>query len=268
MSDDRRPTRDLQPHPQAARVPAMVADEYQAFLLDIAARGLHTPLELTPAGIVLDGHHRLKAAIELGVATVPVTIRQPEDELEYMLWAALRRRQLSPSQRAALAVELDQVRHAREQARSRSQANLKHGASLPEVATLPPRQGNTRDHAARLAGVSPRTLQDALTVQQADPQLFQRVKDGEIAAHLAARRVRRHQRDAALPLAPALPTGPFELLYADPPWQLGNPDGPHAPENHYPPSPTTSSKHSSPRLPRRRSSTYGPSTACSPKPSS
>jgi N6-adenosine-specific RNA methylase IME4 len=33
---------------------------------------------------------------------------------------------------------------------------------------------------------------------------------------------------------PPLPQGPFDLLYADPPWQLGHPDSPHAPENHYP----------------------------------
>jgi hypothetical protein len=60
------------------------------------------------------------------------------------------------------------------------------------------------------------------------------VKAGELAADVAARRVRRLLRDSSLPEAPPLPTGPFELLYADPPWQLGRPDGRHAPENHYP----------------------------------
>src|SRR5215210_7758267 len=33
---------------------------------------------------------------------------------------------------------------------------------------------------------------------------------------------------------PPLPEGPFEVIYADPPWQLGNPSGQFAPENHYP----------------------------------
>jgi N6-adenosine-specific RNA methylase IME4 len=60
------------------------------------------------------------------------------------------------------------------------------------------------------------------------------VKAGTVAAPLAARRVRRSKRDAGLPGAPPLPEGPFEIVYADPPWQLGNPDGPFAPENHYP----------------------------------
>jgi N6-adenosine-specific RNA methylase IME4 len=30
-----------------------------------------------------------------------------------------------------------------------------------------------------------------------------------------------------------MPEGPFQLIYADPPWQLGNPEGAYAPENHY-----------------------------------
>jgi N6-adenosine-specific RNA methylase IME4 len=64
------------------------------------------------------------------------------------------------------------------------------------------------------------------------------VKAGELGAALAARRVRRALRDQALPAPAPLPEGPFELIYADPPWQLGNPDGPQAPENHYPTMPT------------------------------
>jgi len=45
-------------------------------------------------------------------------------------------------------------------------------------------------------------------------------------------------RDAGLPPAPPLPEGPFAVIYADPPWRLGNPDGAYAPENHYRTMPT------------------------------
>jgi len=31
-----------------------------------------------------------------------------------------------------------------------------------------------------------------------------------------------------------MPDGPFELILADPPWRMGAPDSPSAPENHYP----------------------------------
>ena len=208
----------------------MAPDAYQAFRADIARRGVLCPLEVTSEGVVLDGRERLKAARELGLERVPVRVVAPADELEHIILAALERRQLSASQRAALAVELTRYHELRGEARERQLQNLRQQT---EVATLPPR-GKTRGVAAGWAGVSPRTLQDAATVRAHDPELFERVKRGELAADVAARRVRRALRDAALPLPAPLPGGPFELVYADPPWQLGNPDGPYAPENHYP----------------------------------
>jgi hypothetical protein len=70
-----------------------------------------------------------------------------------MLRAAILRRQLTASQRAALAVELQQYRELEAEGRARQRANLRQ---LAEVATLPPR-GKTRDLAAAWAGVSART---------------------------------------------------------------------------------------------------------------
>jgi N6-adenosine-specific RNA methylase IME4 len=223
---------ELHPHPRGELVPAMAADHYPALRADVARRGVLCPLEITAAGVVLDGRARLQAARELGLTRLPVLIVAPPDEVEHMILAALNRRQLTASQRAALAIELDSYQKLQEDATKRRLQNLRQ-ASATEVAELPPR-GKTRDHVARWAGVSARTVQDAATVHQHDPQLFARVKAGELAAEVAARRVRRALRDAHLPEPPPLPNGPFELLYADPPWQLGNPDGLNAPENHYP----------------------------------
>ena len=225
---ERRP-QELEPHPQAERVPAMRADEYAGLRADIGSRGVQEPLEITKAGIVLDGRQRLRAALELALERVPVRIAAPADELDHMLRAAILRRQLSPSQKAALVLELEQYRQLQSEALTRQRANLKQAS---DVATLPPR-GKTRELAAGWAGVGARTLQDAATVKEHDPELFERVKGGELGAALAARRVRRALRDRGLPAAPPLPEGPFGLIYADPPWQLGGPDSDRAPENHY-----------------------------------
>src|SRR5579862_6908318 len=111
-------------------------------------------------------------------------------------------------------------------------ANLRQNRDT-EGAELPPR-GKTREIAARQAGVSARTVQDVATVREHDADLFEQIKAGQIAADQAARRVRRQLRDAQLPAPPPPPEGPFELIYADPPWQLGHPDSHNAPENHYP----------------------------------
>jgi ParB-like chromosome segregation protein Spo0J len=208
----------LRAHPQADLIPRLTPGEYRTLVVDIDRRRLLTPLEITRERVVLDGHQRLRAARQLGLERVPVRVVAPDDEVAHMLLAALRRRQLSASQRAALALELDEIEQAKEQGRARRLANLRPG---PEVATLPPRGERTRELAARLAGVSARTVQDAATVRAADPELFQQVKDGKIPAPKAARRIRQRQMRAALLPSPPMPQGPFEVILADPPWRLG-----------------------------------------------
>jgi N6-adenosine-specific RNA methylase IME4 len=214
-------------------LPALAALAQQAFDADVRARGILTPLEITAEGLVLDGRERLGAAERLGLTEVPVCVVAPTDAVEHIILAALQRRHLSASQRAALALELDAYRELLAEAEQRRTQNLRQNT---DEAVLPPR-GKTRDHVAAWAGVSARTVQDAATVQRHDPELFERVKAGAVAAELAARRVRRRLRDATIAPAPPLPQGPFELLYADPPWQLGHPDGENAPEQHYPTMP-------------------------------
>jgi N6-adenosine-specific RNA methylase IME4 len=209
----------------------MGSQEYAALRADISARGLQIPLDVTAEGVVLDGHLRLRAAAELGLEQVEVRLIAPADELDYMLRAALQRRQLAPSQRAALAAKLVEVSELRAAARARSLANL-----IPETerATLPAPGERTRDLVAGLAGTGGRTVQDVLCVQEHDPHLFERVLAGELSANIAASKVRRAIRDASLPAPPPMPEGPFELILADPPWSMGSPDSEFAPEQHYP----------------------------------
>ncbi|MDP9307559.1 MAG: ParB N-terminal domain-containing protein [Actinomycetota bacterium] len=141
----------------------MRPSEYAEFLADIAANGVETPLEVTAAGVVLDGHHRLRAARELGLERVPVRIVSPANELAYMLRMAIMHRQLEKGQRAALVVELAGIEQLRADARKRQRANLRN---QPEVATLPPR-GKTRDLLAPQAQVCPRLMHDVLLVHNA-----------------------------------------------------------------------------------------------------
>jgi N6-adenosine-specific RNA methylase IME4 len=218
-ASDTRKLTQLSPHPQAGLVPAMAEPEYAALRASIARRGIATPLEVTKAGVVLDGHHRLRVAAELGLASAPVRVVAVEDELEHMLLGALTRRHLSESQRAAAVVQLDRVQRLRRQTRRGRRA------------TLP---GRPRELAAELAAASARTVQDALTVHDEDRELFERVLAGELPAHRAAEQVRRRRRLQALPDAAPLPAGRYELIYADPPWQLGNPSAKYAPESYYP----------------------------------
>ena len=153
-----RPREQLQPHESLARVPQMPPKEYAAFRADIEARGIQVPLEITADGTLLDGRHRLRAASELGIEQLPVRIVAPDDPAEHVLLAALQRRHLSASQRAALALELDDYRQAKATAEQTRLANLNQ---VTNDAPLLPRGERSRELAARAAGVSPRTVQDA-----------------------------------------------------------------------------------------------------------
>ncbi len=55
-------------------MPALSDDDYAALKADIAARGIMVPIEVDEDGNVLDGHHRLRIAEELGVPC-PRTVR-------------------------------------------------------------------------------------------------------------------------------------------------------------------------------------------------
>jgi N6-adenosine-specific RNA methylase IME4 len=226
-----RPVGELRPHPEAGEVPAMTAAEFASLKADIAEKGIEEALKVTGKGVVLDGHMRLQAARELGLASVPVRVVAPENEAEYMLRAALHRRHLSPSQRAALALKLVPFEQLREDAATRQQANLRQSA---EVASLPARGERTRERIAELAGASPRTVQDVITVHDHNPALFESVLLGQVSASTAASKTRRALRDAAIPPPPPLPEGPFGAILADPPWTMGSPDSQFAPEQHYP----------------------------------
>jgi N6-adenosine-specific RNA methylase IME4 len=236
---EQRLVAQLRPHPQAGLLPPVPAAELRALVEDVRVRGVAVPLEVTPEGVVVDGHLRLEAAREAGLEAVPALVVEVADPVEYMLSMTLLRRHLSVSQKAALAVERADYLADREQAGKRKRANLNHQKrpGVVDVADLPHR-GRTRDQAARWAGVSPRTIQNAASVKAADPGLFEQIKTGAVKADQAARRVRQHTRDHDLPVAPPLPVAAFDLIYADPPWRLpGAADSSRAVENHYPTMP-------------------------------
>ncbi len=82
-------------------LPNLTADEYASLKADIAERGVLVAVEYDEAGHILDGHHRVKAAHELGLAEWPSVVRggMTEQEKRQHVWALnLQRRHLSKEQ--------------------------------------------------------------------------------------------------------------------------------------------------------------------------
>lgn len=170
-------------HPAASLLPPMTDDEYASLKVSIAGQGLLDPIVIH-LGTVLDGRHRLRACQELGVEPRFVDFAGG-DPVAYVLASNVERRHLTPSQRAAVAVEAEAMFTAAAEKRKggRPRKDEKPPADLPEVS------GQALAQAAKAAGASRRTAQSAKAVKAADPGLFEKVKNGEVKVDAAVKQV-------------------------------------------------------------------------------
>jgi hypothetical protein len=173
----------LQSHPMANLIPAHTREEYETLKADIAENGIRDALHLTENNVVLAGHTRLRIAKELGHTTVPVKVLSGMSEAAqgvHMVNDNVNRRHLSTSQRAFLLHHpaFLEFRNALE---AEAKANMVEGGQLKGEATSPQagdRAPQTRDKLAKLAGISPRTVQEAKKCWELSPERAQAVLDG------------------------------------------------------------------------------------------
>ncbi|MES2793564.1 MAG: ParB/RepB/Spo0J family partition protein [Planctomycetota bacterium] len=108
---------ELTSHPQQGRVYNSLSDrEFQLLKDDIARHGVRQPIEITSIGVIVDGHHRVKALQELGIGEVDVIIceEMTDDEIEErFVNANLLRRQLDPVTKARAIKRLAEIESQR-----------------------------------------------------------------------------------------------------------------------------------------------------------
>ncbi|MBX5466881.1 MAG: ParB/RepB/Spo0J family partition protein [Firmicutes bacterium] len=109
----------LKPHPANTLFDPLPEAVYEALKEDIAAHGIHDALLVTPDFTLITGHHRAKAALELGLEAVPVEIQDVDAaEAERLLIADnVLRRQLTPMEQARLIRRLKEAYGIRQGAR-------------------------------------------------------------------------------------------------------------------------------------------------------
>ena len=176
---------------------------------DIKANGLRHPI-VRCDGRILDGRNRLLAWERAGV-NPPFEEARPEDAVGYVLSTNLYRRHLSPSQAAMVAATavplLAPAAKGRQRAAAeRTNEKLGRGMAPTPVAHLLEASdastiGDVRGLAARLVGVSPRTVGHAMKVRRlGTPKVIAAVERGEVAVSTAARIVDRpaEEQDALL----------------------------------------------------------------------
>jgi ParB-like chromosome segregation protein Spo0J len=109
---------DLTPHPDQDQLfTALEGQEFDSFV-ESMREGLHVPVEVTPDGMIIDGHQRIRAAKELGWTEITAWVREDlagDDAAinRRHIEANLNRRQLDRLDRARLAKRLMQLERSR-----------------------------------------------------------------------------------------------------------------------------------------------------------
>ena len=176
-------------HPIASLFPMMPDDELDALAEDIKQHGQRESIVLARDSadifhlVVIDGRNRYEACRRAGVEPDFGKFYgiEPKDIGAWIVSQNIRRRHLTTSQRAALAVEFEKLEAvaAKERERERKstpKANESTGANLPHSSDRAPQ---ARDKAAELFNVSGRSVSDAKLVEQQDPGAFNKIRDGK-----------------------------------------------------------------------------------------
>lgn len=195
-------------HKLAELFPSMTADEFVELKNHIKAHGQKEDIVLLD-GKVLDGANRQSAMIELKIKPRYREYDYTKDgasPLDFVAAKNLHRRNLTASQRAAIAAEI----HAQESSEEKQPKKpatsspkstpvaSKGNAGKPATQPPPPTPAPTIKEAAKAAGASERTTKRAARIQKADPELHDQVKAGKITVSAAEKQLtagERAQRD-------------------------------------------------------------------------
>lgn len=180
-------------HPLCELLPVMQPEEFSELYSDIKKHGLLESIWLYE-GKILDGRSRYQACLLAGVE--PKFIQWQGDHetpLEFVIAKNLKRRHLTASQRAVVA--LDALPMLEEVAKKRSLLNLKQGATSPDVANLRPRRVKVTQksgtQAAELVGASSRYVSDAKKLKQEAPELLEEVRRGKKNLNQAVKELKK-----------------------------------------------------------------------------
>jgi hypothetical protein len=168
----------LKYHPAADLFPLMQGEEYEAFREDIGKRGPRESIVLYD-GMILDGRNRHRVCIDLGIKPRFRKWDGPGSPLEYVISANWARRQLTSSQRAAIAVDVE----------ARLAADTKGRRKRAATEIFPAEPGEARELAARLCGTNPHYVTDLKKIKDKAPDLFEQVRNGELTVPQAQQRL-------------------------------------------------------------------------------
>lgn len=213
--------------------PLLEGVEFDCLVEDIRQHGVIEPVWLYEDR-VLDGRNRVRACEQLGVEPPTRVWSGDGSPLAFVVSTNLKRRHLSESQRAVIAVQLLPEFAAEAKERQRQHGGTAPGK--PKSLSAPVREvtgGKAAQVAADAAGVSPTYIEYAAKLKAEAPGLFDLVRSGQKTITEAVRDMHHAEQRAKVD---ELPAGKYRVIYADPPWAYSDKTldkyGPA--ERHYP----------------------------------
>lgn len=232
-----KPQKTYKPHPAAALFPMLSEAELDALAADIAEHGQHEPIIITAADLVLDGRNRLEACKRAKVEPEIQLWDREDDEISPTAWVMsrnLRRRHLTDSQKAMVAVDALPLLQAEAKARQKMGGRPANKGSAPvrdhsltAPAPAPPKaaaatNGKAAAAAGKAVGVSTRIVEQAKALIAKAPKAeLEKIRSGEKTIKQVERETKRATQVAQVRVYQP-PVGEFAVISADPPWQYAD----------------------------------------------
>ena len=165
-------------------LPKMSEEEFAELKASIQAEGQHYAIIVNEDLEVLDGHHRYRACVKLGIEP-DFEVRKFDDKLiekKFVIEANLRRRHLNNFQLVELAVPLLEIEKAL--AKKRQSKGCKNGqetsTGLESDDSEPEFKGKATEIVAKKAGVSTRTFERGKKIlEEASEDDKQKLREGK-----------------------------------------------------------------------------------------
>ncbi|TRO53315.1 hypothetical protein E2P61_01615 [Candidatus Bathyarchaeota archaeon] len=166
-------------------LPKMSDEEFDELKVSMQTEGQHYPIVANENLEVLDGHHRFKACIELGIEP-DFEVRKFEDKLtekKFVIEANLRRRHLTKFQLVELGVPLLEIEKALAKKRQSTAGlvgrNIQLGLS-PDDAMPALTKGKATAAVAKKVGISTRTFERGKKIMEnASEEEKQKLREGK-----------------------------------------------------------------------------------------
>ena len=183
-------------HPAAEAQPGLPDVVYENLEAGALA-GRRDPIQANPDGLVLDGKHRRRIALEHGLLDWPVEVVETDNEEAWVLRQAMSRRSLSKMERVFLAAE--RTLNSKKGKRAKQDGQDGQDSFIPQYCGIKPEL--TTEIACRLLDVKPRMveaakviLRDAQRIQLKAEIIAGKTALQETAARLTAERKRTEAR--------------------------------------------------------------------------